>query len=50
MPTYCYQCQDCGAEREVHHPINGPAPGSCTKCGGVRLKRLLYAVAGWMKE
>lgn len=52
MPTYEYQCTDCGREFEVRQRISEPALTQCETCGGA-LKRLLSAApfilkgAGW---
>jgi putative FmdB family regulatory protein len=46
VPTYCYQCQKCGLEIEVQHGVDDRV--DYCSCGG-KLKRLLYAVAGWMR-
>ena len=56
MPTYCYQCQDCGHTFEVEHGMYEPGPAECLAqgdhergtCGG-SLKRLLFPVAGWLR-
>ena len=42
MPTYEYQCNDCGHEFEVRQRISEPALTRCETCGGA-LKRLLSA-------
>ena len=42
MPTYEYQCNDCGREFEVRQRISEPALTRCETCGGT-LKRLLSA-------
>lgn len=40
MPTYEYQCIDCGREFEVRQRISEPALTRCEQCGG-SVKRLL---------
>lgn len=42
MPTYEYQCTDCGREFEVRQRISEPALTRCEQCGGT-VKRLLSA-------
>ena len=42
MPTYEYQCQDCGREFEIRQRISEPALTRCETCGGT-VKRLLSA-------
>jgi putative FmdB family regulatory protein len=42
MPTYEYQCNDCGREFEIRQRISEPALTRCEICGGA-LKRLLSA-------
>lgn len=52
MPTYEYQCNDCGRVFEVRQRITEAALTRCDTCGGT-LKRLLSAApfilkgAGW---
>ncbi len=41
MPTYDYQCRDCGAMTEVIHSMLEDGPSSCERCGG-QLRRVLY--------
>lgn len=49
VPTYCYQCQDCGHTFEITHKV-GQKVEHCPECLGPNgVKRLLYAVAGWLK-
>jgi putative FmdB family regulatory protein len=40
VPTYEYQCSDCGREFEIRQRISEPALTRCEKCGG-SVKRLL---------
>jgi putative FmdB family regulatory protein len=42
VPTYEYQCTDCGREFEVRQRISEPPLTLCETCGGA-LKRLLSA-------
>jgi putative FmdB family regulatory protein len=42
VPTYEYQCTDCGREFEVRQRISEPALTRCELCGG-ELKRLISA-------
>jgi putative FmdB family regulatory protein len=41
VPTYDYQCRNCGAITEVIHSMLDEGPTSCERCGG-RLRRILY--------
>lgn len=41
MPTYDYQCRNCGAITEVIHSMLDPGPTACERCGG-ELRRILY--------
>ena len=41
MPTYDYQCRDCGAVTEVIHSMREDGPSVCDRCGG-ELRRVLY--------
>ena len=45
MPTYDYQCQDCGHRVEYFQPITEPARTVCPRCQG-RLKRMVSAGVG----
>src|SRR5262249_35657603 len=40
VPTYDYQCDDCGRTYEVRQSISAPALTSCQFCGG-HVRRLL---------
>ena len=42
MPTYEYQCNDCGREFEIRQRISEAALTRCDACGGT-VKRLLSA-------
>jgi putative FmdB family regulatory protein len=41
VPTYDYQCRDCGTTVEVIHPMQEDGPSACERCGG-ELRRVLY--------
>jgi putative FmdB family regulatory protein len=41
VPTYEYQCRDCGAVIEVIHAMREDGPSTCASCGGA-LRRVLY--------
>ena len=41
MPTYDYQCRECGAVTEVIHSMREDGPSVCDRCGG-ELRRVLY--------
>ena len=41
MPTYDYQCRNCGTTFEVIHPMSEDGPQSCEICGG-ELRRILH--------
>ncbi len=45
MPTYEYQCEDCGHEFEEFQPISDPPVTICPKCNG-RTKRVISGGAG----
>jgi putative FmdB family regulatory protein len=45
MPTYDYQCQDCGYTFEVFQSMTARKLRKCPRCDG-RLKRLLGTGAG----
>jgi putative FmdB family regulatory protein len=40
MPTYNYECKNCGAF-EAEHSIKLDAYKVCPKCGGTEIKRLI---------
>jgi len=46
MPTYDYQCKDCGYKFEKFQPITAPTLRKCPKCGKKKLQRLLGTGAG----
>ena len=41
MPTYDYQCRDCGNVIEVIHSMLADGPSVCERCGG-ELRRVIY--------
>jgi putative FmdB family regulatory protein len=45
MPTYEYECQDCGKHFEFFQSISEPKKEKCEECGG-RLTKLLSAGSG----
>jgi len=45
MPTYTYECPNCGQRKEKFHRINGEVEVFCSKCGE-RMRRLIGAGAG----
>jgi len=46
MPTYDYQCEDCGYKFEKFQSITAPTLRKCPKCGKKKLRRLLGTGAG----
>jgi putative FmdB family regulatory protein len=40
MPTYDYQCDDCGHEFELFQSISEPLKRKCPECGKLKLRRL----------
>ncbi len=45
MPTYEYQCDDCGRSMEVFQRISERPKRKCPSCGG-RIRRLISGGAG----
>ena len=41
MPTYDYQCRDCGTTIEVIHSMLEDGPSVCERCGGA-MRRVLH--------
>lgn len=41
MPTYDYQCRECGHTIEVIHSMQESGPERCERCGG-ELRRVLF--------
>jgi putative FmdB family regulatory protein len=46
MPTYEYQCADCGFEFEKFQSMTARALRKCPRCGKLSLDRLIGAGAG----
>ena len=46
MPTYEYECQQCGHEFEQFQSITANALRKCPECGKLALKRLIGTGAG----
>jgi putative FmdB family regulatory protein len=46
MPTYDYECPDCGRKFEVFQSISAKPVKVCPECGKRRVKRLIGAGAG----
>jgi putative FmdB family regulatory protein len=46
MPTYDYQCPDCGHEFEEFHSISAKPIKKCPKCGKRKVKRLIGSGGG----
>jgi putative FmdB family regulatory protein len=46
MPTYEYQCSDCGHQFEEFQSITASPLRKCPECGKLRLKRLIGIGAG----
>lgn len=41
MPTYDYQCRDCGTTIEVVHSMLDDGPSRCEVCGGA-MRRMVH--------
>ena len=48
MPTYDYQCDDCGHTFERRQKMSDPPVRKCPECGKP-VRRLIAAVAGFVK-
>lgn len=46
MPTYPYECQECGHEFEEFHEITAEPLKTCPKCNKDSLKRMIYGGSG----
>ena len=44
MPIYVYQCQQCGAQKEVMQKFSDPPLTECQECGG-KLEKIIQPVA-----
>lgn len=40
MPTYDYECEECGHTFELFQAISEPVKRKCPECGKLRLRRL----------
>ena len=45
MPTYQYQCTECGEALEIHQSFSDDALTVCPRCEG-RLRKVFNAVRG----
>ncbi len=55
MPTYDYECRNCGNRVEVLHGVNASGPTACERCGGPMRKLLstpniVFKGSGWAKK
>ena len=46
MPTYDYECKECGHEFEKFQPITASAIRKCPSCGKLKVRRLIGIGAG----
>lgn len=46
MPTYDYECSECGHNFEKFQPITAKPIKKCPKCGKAKAKRLIGTGAG----
>ena len=46
MPTYDYQCDECGHEFELFQQMSAPVKRKCPECGLLKLRRLIGTGAG----
>jgi putative FmdB family regulatory protein len=46
MPTYDYECNECGHAFEKFQPITSKPIKKCPKCGKMKVKRLIGTGAG----
>ncbi len=46
MPTYEYECRECGHALEAFHAMSAPALTDCPACGKPALKKRISAGAG----
>jgi putative FmdB family regulatory protein len=42
VPTYDYQCRQCGHTTEVIHSMKEEGPTTCQNCGGGPLRRVMF--------
>ena len=45
MPTYTYECPNCGLREDLFHGINETVEKRCPRCGGL-MRRLVGAGVG----
>ena len=55
MPTYDYECRNCGHRVEVLHGVNATGPTACEQCGGPMRKlmsapAIVFKGSGWAKK
>lgn len=55
MPSYDYECRNCGHRIEVLHGVNESGPTACERCGGPMRKLLstpniVFKGSGWAKK
>lgn len=48
MPTYDYQCKECGHTFELFQQMSDSVKKKCPDCGKLKLKRLIGSGAGVM--
>ncbi len=46
MPTYDYECENCGHQFEQFQSITAKPTRKCSECGKMKLRRLIGAGAG----
>lgn len=56
MPTYCYRCTECGAEREVVQGIKEDPHSVCPECNSREYRRVPVGATwilkgdGWARD
>jgi putative FmdB family regulatory protein len=55
VPTYDYECRNCGHRVEVLHGVNAYGPTACEQCGGAMRKlisppTIVFKGTGWAKK
>lgn len=48
MPTYDYQCKECGYEWEAEHKISAAPLTECPKCKKPKAKRMISKGTGFV--